>query len=161
LICLIALVAFAILGLFSVKYRTYFFEALDCVTKKVTLRKCTTSFDQKMKMKVSSKVAIVNKSLGSFTFKHFETISWVVTILMIASLIWTAYVGVMGAYNYYAYGNCNGPNSTEACVYNAVLGKDIPTSTATNGAIITSDNNTLNCDNNYLLNAVISAKDTN
>jgi hypothetical protein len=126
MICIIALVVFAVLGLISAKYRAYFFEALDCVFRKVTLRKCTTSFDKKMKLKITTRVAGVNKSAGSFTFKHFETISWIFTILMIVSMIWSLYVGVVGVYNWVAYGNCNGPNSTEACVLNNLTGKTDP-----------------------------------
>jgi|GEM_PF-973652 len=120
LICFIALFVFAILGLFSVKYRTYFFEALDCVLRKATLRKCTTSFDKKMKMKVSAKLSFLNKNLGGFVFKHFELISWVVTGAMIVSLVWSAYLGFVGLYNFFMYGNCEGKNSTGQCVYNAV-----------------------------------------
>ncbi|HNV01197.1 MAG TPA: hypothetical protein PKK60_02095 [archaeon] len=120
MICFIALFIFAILGLFSVKYRNYFFEALDCVLRKATLRKCTTSFDKKMKMKVSSRLSKLNKSLGSFVFKYFDVLSWILTISMILSLIWTAYVAFMGLYNYFTYGNCDGPNSSAVCVYNAV-----------------------------------------
>ena len=120
MICFIALFIFAILGLFSVKYRNYFFEALDCVLRKATLRKCTTSFDKKMKMKVSSRLSKLNKSLGSFVFKYFDVLSWILTISMILSLIWTAYVAFMGLYNYFTYGNCDGPNSSAVCVYNEV-----------------------------------------
>jgi hypothetical protein len=108
------------LGLFSVKYRNYFFEALDCVLRKATLRKCTTSFDQKMKMKVSTKISVINKRLGGFVFKHFDTLSWIVTFSMIISLLYTAYYAFFGLYNFYFYGNCNGPQSTGQCVYSAV-----------------------------------------
>ncbi len=120
MICFIALFVFAILGLFSVKYRNYFFEALDCVLRKATLRKCTTSFDKKMKMRVSAKLSKLNKGLGSFVFKQFDIISWIITLLMILSLIWTAYYAFFGLYNYFTYGNCDGPNSNAVCVYNAV-----------------------------------------
>lgn len=122
MICLIALAVFAILGIISAKYRSYFFEALDCVTKRVTLRKCTTSFDKKMKMKITTRLFGVNKSLGGFVFKHFEVISWILTILMIVSLIWTAWVGFTGLYNWYYYGNCNGPESSELCELNNLIG---------------------------------------
>ena len=122
MICIIALVIFALLGLVSAKYRAYFFEALDCVTKKVTLRKCTTSFDKKMKMKVTSYLAKINKSLAGFVFKHFDTVSWIVTILMIISLIWTAWIGFSGVYNWYYFGNCNGPDSNELCELNNLIG---------------------------------------
>ncbi|MFA6064547.1 MAG: hypothetical protein WCW44_05985 [archaeon] len=126
MICVIALVVFAVLGLISAKYRAYFFEALDCVFRKVTLRKCTTSFDKKMKMKITTRLSGVNKDLGGFVFKHFETISWIFTIIMILSMIWSLYVGVSGVYNWVAYGNCYGPNSTELCVLNNLTGKTNP-----------------------------------
>jgi len=129
---LIALVVFAVLGLISAKYRGYFFEAADCVFRKVTLRKCNTSFDQKMKMKISTKVTAVNKPLGGFVFKHFEVLSWIMTILMIVSLAYSGYVGFMGAYNWIMYQNCNGPNSTEFCAYNALTGVSTPVSTDSN-----------------------------
>lgn len=122
MICIVALVVFAVLGLISAKYRSYFFEALDCVTKRVTLRKCTTSFDKKMKMKITTRLANLNKPFGGFVFKHFELISWIVTFLMIASLIWTAWVGFTGIYNWYYYGNCNGPESSELCELNNLIG---------------------------------------
>jgi len=35
---------------FLTKYRAYFKEALDCVARKATLRKCTTSFDKKIEI---------------------------------------------------------------------------------------------------------------
>ena len=120
MICFVALFVFAILGLFSVKYRSYFFEAFDCVLRKATLRKCTTSFDKKMKMKVSARVSKFNKPLGSFVFKNFDVLSWILTIIMVISLIWSFYVAFMGIYNYFIYGNCDGPNSNAVCVYNAV-----------------------------------------
>ena len=122
MICIIALVVFALLGVFSAKYRTYFFEALDCVTKRVTLRKCTTSFDKKMKMKITTRLSKLNKSLGGIVFKHFEAISWIFTLLMIISLIWTAWVGFSGVYNWYYYGNCNGPESNQICELNNLIG---------------------------------------
>ncbi|VVB75913.1 Uncharacterised protein [uncultured archaeon] len=98
-ICFIALGVFAILGIFSAKYRAYFFEAADCVFKKATLRKCTTSFDKKMKVKITSKVSIVNKSLGAFVFKKFEAISMILMIIMLITLVWSAYLSGIAVYN--------------------------------------------------------------
>lgn len=126
MICFIALIVFAILGLFSVKYKNYFFEAADCVFRKVTLRKCTTSFDKKMKMKVSAKLSKVNKPVGSFVFKNFDLISWIITIIMIISLVWSAYAAFTGIYNWVAFGNCDGPESDGLCVYNALIGTNVP-----------------------------------
>ena len=142
MICIIALVVFAILGLISAKYRAYFFEALDCVLRRVTLRKCTTSFDKKMKIKITTKISAVNKPISSYVFKHFETISWILTIIMILSLVWSAYVGVMGVYNWVAFGNCNGPDSTQFCVLNNLTGRVQPV----NSTVLTDNN--LFCDTN-------------
>lgn len=144
MICIIALVVFAILGLVSAKYRAYFFEASDCVFRKMTLRKCTTSFDKKMKMKITARLSKLNSSLGRTVFKHFETISWIITIIMIVSMIWSAYVGFMGVYNWVAFGNCYGPESTELCVLNNLTGKVQPA-----GYTIITDTNA-SCDANLL-----------
>jgi hypothetical protein len=122
MICLLALLAFGILSIFSLKYRAYFLEALDCVTRKLTLRKCTTSFDKKMQAKVVAKTSSINPKLGGFVHKNFELLSWIVTIITIISILWTAYAGFFGVYNWYVYGNCNGPNSIEPCVFNAITG---------------------------------------
>ena len=120
MICFIALFIFAILGLFSTKYRSYFIEASDCVFKKMTLRKCTTSFDNKMKMKITAKISLVSKPLARFVFKKFDLLSWILTIIMIISIIWSAYLAFFGLYNFFTYGNCDGPNSTAVCVYSSV-----------------------------------------
>jgi hypothetical protein len=138
MICLVALLVFAVLaflsffGVVSSKYRTYFVEASDCVFKKVTLRKCTTGFDNKMKMKVSTKVSLHNKFLGGFIFKNFEVISWVLVVIMIVSMLYSGYVGVVGVYNWVAYGNCNGPDSIEPCVFNSLTGSTHPNPVITN-----------------------------
>ncbi len=111
MICLIALVVFAILSIFSVKYRSFFWEALDCVSRKATLRKCNTSFDKKMRMKISKKVSKHSKKLGSCTYKHFNKISWFLTIVMIVSIIISGFYGFTALYDYALYGNCGGPNA--------------------------------------------------
>ncbi len=151
MICFIAWIVFAVLGVFSARYRSYFFEATDCLFRKVTLRKCTTSFDQKMKMKVSTKLAALNKSLGSFVFKHFETVSWIFTIIMMVSLAWSAYSTAEGIYNWAAFGNCYGPDSTQLCVLNTLTGKPQPTTPVV--ADYLTDNN-LKCDSNLLTNSI-------
>jgi len=113
LICLIALVVFGILGIFSATHRKIALEAFDCVFRRVTFRPCNTAFDKKMKTKISMKLFKANKGLGGFVYKHFEAISWVFALLMIASLSFSA----ISVYNYIAYGNCNGPHSSEACIF--------------------------------------------
>ncbi|MFA5357560.1 MAG: hypothetical protein WC308_01415 [archaeon] len=149
MICLIALPIFGILAIFSAKYRAFFKEAADCVFRKATLRKCNTSFDKKMRVKISAKVSKANKPLGSFTFKHFEALSWLLTALMIISIIYSGYVAYTGIYNWTTYGNCNGPNSNEVCAYNSIIGQQgsCGSPTCTGGANCTNTSPTL-CDQN-------------
>ena len=111
MICFIALFVFAILGIFSATHRAYAKEAFDCVFRRVTLRKCNTAFDQKMKMRVSTGIMKRNGALGGFVFRHFELISWIFTILTIASLIYSA----IAVYNLAVYQTCD-PQHPEACV---------------------------------------------
>jgi hypothetical protein len=103
MICLVAFVVFGFLGLFSLKYRNYAKEAFDCVFRRITLRKCNTRFDRKVKAKVSTKITKVNRPLGRFVHVHFEAIGWVFTILMVASFIYSGYA----AYNLYMHGTCD------------------------------------------------------
>ncbi|MFH1256353.1 MAG: hypothetical protein V1494_03590 [Candidatus Diapherotrites archaeon] len=111
-VCVIALVVFAVLGIVSSSHRQLAKEAFDCVFRRMTLRKCTTGFDNKMKMRVTTGLLKCSKALGSFVFKYFELISWIFTVAMFVSFALFA----IGIYNYVAFGNCNGPNSTDGCI---------------------------------------------
>lgn len=109
MICFIALIVFGILGIFSASHRQIAKEAFDCVFRRITLRKCTTGLDVKLKSGITGRFLEKNKKFGGFIYKYFEIISWLFTILLIGSLIWSGYSG----YNYYQYGNCNGPSAEE------------------------------------------------
>jgi hypothetical protein len=100
------MIIFGILGIFSATHRKIAIEAFDCVFRKVTLRKCNTGLDVRLKSSITGKSFQKHPKLGKFIYKHFEIISGMFTILLIGSLIWT---GISG-YNYYVYGNCNGPS---------------------------------------------------
>jgi hypothetical protein len=112
MICIIALFVFAVLSLFSAKYRTLAREAFNCVFLRITLRPCDTGFDKKMKMKIVGKLMRKNKKAASFVFKHFEAISWSFTALFFISLLVTA----NGIYNLAVYGSCE-PHS-DFCIFN-------------------------------------------
>ncbi len=113
MICIIALVVFGILGIFSAKYRTVAKEAFDCVFKRITLRKCTTGLDKRMKSQITGKFMRKHPGLGKVLYKHFEAISWIFTIVLILSLGYSAYsIG-----NLFIYGNCNGPIPDAFCVF--------------------------------------------
>ena len=111
--CIIAFVVLSILGIFSATNRALAREAMDCVFRRVTLRPCNTGFDEKMKAKILGKV--INRSEGAARLisKNFELLSWIFFILMLASSVWA----VVGLYNFYVTGSCNGLNDESFCVF--------------------------------------------
>ncbi|MBI2105842.1 hypothetical protein HYT56_03320 [Candidatus Woesearchaeota archaeon] len=113
-ICLITLPILGILAIFSATHRRLFIEALDCVLRKATFRKCRSRLDERLKSQISGRLLDKNQKLGIFVFKNFELISWILIILLILSLIFSA----QGIYNYIKHGNCNGVNSEEFCIIN-------------------------------------------
>jgi thiol-disulfide isomerase/thioredoxin len=103
MICIIALVVFGVLGLFSVGYRSLAKEAFSCVFRRMTLRPCETGFDQRMKAKVVSKILSRSHRAARFVNNHFEALSWIFTIAMFASLGYSAY----SLYNLATLGTCD------------------------------------------------------
>ena len=114
--CLVALIVFGILGIFSVKYRKLAMTAFDCVFRRITLRPCQSGMDRKLKNKLVGLMSRKNVKLARFVVKRFELISWLFTILLILSIFFSA----RGIYFYVVYGNCNGENSDSFCVFDAL-----------------------------------------
>lgn len=100
-ICIVALVVFAILGIFSTHYRKLAKEAFTCVMRMLVFQPCTTKLDEKIKSKVTSKLMKM-PPLARFFYKNFKIISWIFTISFFASLIYSLY----GIYNLIVYGTC-------------------------------------------------------
>ncbi len=113
MICIIALIVFSFLGIFSATHRALAREAFDCVLRRLTFRPCNASFKEKMKGRIIGK--IMNKSVFAAKIfnKYLEVFSWIFFILMVASTYWS----VRGAYNFYQYGSCNGLNQDGFCVF--------------------------------------------
>ena len=111
-ICLVALITFAVLGIFSGKYRRWAKEAFHCVARRLTLRPCETGFNQRVRAKITSKLMRRSTRLARFTNNHFEAISWVFTIILFSSLFFTTY----SFYNLAVYGSCD--PSSDFCVFN-------------------------------------------
>ena len=109
-LCIIGLVVFAVLGIFSAKYRALAKEAFRCVFRMATLRPCDTDFDRKIKMKIVGKLMGANKGVAGFVFKYFDALSWVFTLLFLASIVIT----LQTAYNLYVYGTCD--PSSNVCI---------------------------------------------
>ena len=116
MICLIALVVFGVLAVFSAKYRPLAREAFDCVLRRITFRPCVANLDQKLKGATAGWLLEHAPWAARGVYKNFELLSWVFTLLMIASLLGVGW----GLYNWWAFGNCNGPGQTGFCVFNAV-----------------------------------------
>ncbi|MBN1644978.1 hypothetical protein JW851_02995 [Candidatus Woesearchaeota archaeon] len=115
MICIIALVIFSILAIFSASHRPLAKEAFECVFLRMTLRKCRTGLDTRLKSKVVGKIMQKSPKIAKVVYKNFEIFSWILVLVMIGSLMYSAY----GVYNYVSYGNCNGPGSNNFCIYDA------------------------------------------
>ncbi len=120
MICIIALVVFSVLAIFSASYRPLAGEAFDCVFRKVTFRKCRTNLDQRLKSQITGKLLTKSPLLARFVYKRFELLSGIFVILFIVSLAYSAY----GGYNYARYGHCDGINAEGFCVYDALDGEE-------------------------------------
>jgi len=111
--CVIALVVLSILGIFSASNRHLAKEALDCVLRRVTLRPCTTGFDEKMKAKILGVVITRSEGAAIFLNHNFERLAWAFFLATVLSLVWT----VRGFYLFYITGNCNGLNDSSFCLF--------------------------------------------
>lgn len=120
MICIIALVVFGILGIFSASKREIAKEAWDCVTKRLTLRKCTTGLDKRLKAQITGKFMKKHKKTAKFIYKYFEVFSWLFLILMVWSIIQSG----ISVYYFIEYGNCNGPGSNSFCLFDP-LGENV------------------------------------
>ena len=113
-LCIIALIVFSILGIFSGHYRGLAKDAFKCVFLTIQFKPCNVQLETKIKTKITSKLMVV-PSLARFFYKYFKPISWIFTISFFASLIYSSY----GIYNLLAIGRCD-PNST-SCEITSLL----------------------------------------
>jgi hypothetical protein len=123
MICVIALIVFGILGIFSASYRVIAKEAFNCVFKKMTFRKCDTGLDTRLKSQITGRLLKFSPKLGKTVYKYFEVFSWIFLILILVTLF---FVG-RGVVFYAMYGNCNGPQSDQFCIFDP-LGTNKPAS---------------------------------
>lgn len=115
-LCIVALIVFAILGIFSVRYRRLAGDAFGCVTRMVTLRPCDTKLDERIRAKLLANTLKFSPSLAGALNKHFHGLSWIFTALFFASLAYTAY----GAYNLFTIGTCD-PTNPANCIFTPFL----------------------------------------
>jgi len=113
MICIIALIVFAVMAIFSARFRPLFKEALDCVGRRVTFRPCVSGLDERLKSQITGKLMKKSPRTARFVYKRFEIISWIFLIILFVSLFFSAQAG----YYYARYGNCNGPDATGFCIF--------------------------------------------
>lgn len=109
-ICIVALIVFSFLSVWSARYRDLARQAFRCVARTIVLKPCDVEIEQKIKSKLTAKLMRI-PSLASFFYKNFKIISWIFTIVFFATLIYSAY----GIYNLAVYGSCQ---SGSVCVIN-------------------------------------------
>lgn len=113
MLCLLALVVFAGLALFSTRYRALAREALACVFRRVTLRKCTTGFDKRVKAALVGRVMRTHPGAARLLHRHLEALAWTFVLTLAASGSYLGYA----VHNYYQYGSCYGPVRRGFCVF--------------------------------------------
>lgn len=113
MICIIALIVFSFLGIFSATHRALAREAFDCVLRRLTFRPCNANFKEKMQGKIVGKIMKRSVFAAKIFNKYLEVFSWIFFILMVASTFWS----VRGAYNFYQFGSCSGLNQSGFCVF--------------------------------------------
>lgn len=108
-ICIVALVVFSILGIFSAKWRKVAKEAFKCVFKMIQFKPCDVGLEDKIKSKVTAKLMKMWPSGARAFYKNFKVLSWIFTIAFFASLIYSAY----GIGNLILFGSCEPGSSCE------------------------------------------------
>jgi len=118
-LCFIALPILLILSIFSAKYKILARDAFECIGRTVTLRKCKSNLDERIKSHLTGKIIKISPKFGMFVYKRFQIISILFIILTLLSLFFS----VTGFANYIKYGNCNGPGENSYfCPYADLFG---------------------------------------
>lgn len=112
-LCFIALFVFGIMGIFSAKYRSLAKEALDCFWTTVQFKPCQGTLDDRMRRGILSAAFKISPNLTKYINKYFTLLSWAFVFLFFASFAYS----LVSAYNFYLYGNCNGPGQTGFCIF--------------------------------------------
>ena len=119
-LCWVALPVFAVLGIFSVKYRRLAKESLECLFMTATFRKCQSGMDDRIKSQITGRLLKFSPKSARFFYKNYKVISFVILVVF----LWSAYASGTAIYNYAVHGNCNGPDSDGFCVLDVDDGED-------------------------------------
>lgn len=108
--CIAAFIILAFLGIFSARYRKLATDAWKCVSRKVTFRKCDTSFKEDLKSRLLARHAVKRPRLAGFLDKWLD----VLALVFVALTIWSLFVVIKSGLNLYVYDTCN-PNNAASC----------------------------------------------
>jgi protein-disulfide isomerase len=117
-LCIIAFFVFSAMSVFSAKYRPLARKGFECVFRTITLRPCDTGLDDQIKAELVSGLLKYSPAGAKILNRHFVVFSWLFVLITLASFAYMAY----GIYNFYLYGNCEGPLATGACILNDITG---------------------------------------
>ena len=126
--CFVAFAVLAVMGIFSSTHRVLAREALACIGRRVTFRPCDTGFREKIQGRLVGFLMRRSVLVARLVNKHFEILAWIFFLIT----VWSLFVSVDGAYNFYRYGSCNGLNDSSFCVLDpsgantSVSGIDVP-----------------------------------
>jgi len=106
------------MSIFSARYRPLAREGFRCVFRTITLKPCDTGLDDRVKAEVVSGVLKRSPTVARVLNTHFVLLSWIFVILTLASFGYVVY----GLYNFYYYGNCEGPVGGGMCILSDIAG---------------------------------------
>ncbi|MFH1750757.1 MAG: thioredoxin domain-containing protein [Candidatus Micrarchaeota archaeon] len=112
-LCFIALFVFGFLGIFSAKYRSLAKEALECFWTTLQFKPCQGTLEDRIRRGILSSTFKISPNLTKYVNRYFTLLSWAFVILFFASFAYS----LVSAYNFYLYGNCNGPGQTGFCIF--------------------------------------------
>jgi hypothetical protein len=134
-LCWLALPVFAVLAIFSAKYRRLTAESLECLFKTATFRKCSSGLDDRIKSQITGKLLKFSPRSAGFFYKNYKIIS----LIFLVVFIWSTWVSAVAIYNYVEHGNCNGPEDPNGfCIIDSVVGSEQP-NVATNVDLVSCE----------------------
>jgi len=93
--CLALIAYFAVAGIFFPRYRLYLKDAWICFTDKLRRRRCSVSFDNRMRVDLSAWLAgrgMVRMGRFLYSERNFNTM---LTVLVIVSSIVSVYLSIL------------------------------------------------------------------
>ncbi len=110
MLCIAAFIVFAILGIFSAKYRSLTAKAWYCVRKRITFKPCDINFGEEVKSRLLGKMILKRPRLAKFLDKWLDWFAFAFVALSIWSLVSVTLAGL----NLWVYDTCD-PVSGESC----------------------------------------------